>query len=190
VSQGASLSRMAMDAEQGDIQSYSDDAEKPDGRIYEVLAQRINNWHQLLWQVPLFAFTAQAFTFTIALAPESTRLARLIACALSLLISLVSLVTLVRQRKADLLDSKRLNAIEKRMGLGKGERLHGRRWAKRRANMPFDWRWLDAMVGHWNLTATWAVAFLILMLMALGVAVVELTDPGLLSGQPRHPSRH
>jgi hypothetical protein len=159
-----------------------------DLRVHEVLAQRINNWHQLLWQVPLFAFTAQAFTFTIALAPDSTRLARLMACALSLVISLVSLVTLVRQRKADRLDSKRLNAIEKRMGLRKEERMHGKQWAKRRADMPFDWRWLDAMVGRWTLTATWAVAFFVLMLLALGIVVMEFGDPGLLSGKPGYHS--
>ena len=154
-----------------------------DRLIHQVLAQRINNWHQLLWQVPLFAFTAQAFTFTIALYPDSTRLARLIACALSIVISVVSLVTLVRQRKADRLDSRHLNEIEKRMGLSKSERMHGKQWAKRRSDMPFDWRWLDAMVGRWTLTATWAVAFVFLVILALVVVAVEIFEPSLLSGE-------
>jgi hypothetical protein len=144
---------------------------------YPVLAHRIANWHQLLWQVPLFAFTAQAFTFTIALDPNSSRVGRLIACTISVLISVVSLVTLVRQRKADKLDSRHLNAIEKSRGWPKEERLHGKGWAKRRTRRRFDWKWLDKLVGRWKLTTTWAVAFLILLVLALGVAAFEIFYP-------------
>ncbi len=147
---------------------------------YQILAHRVANWHLLLWQVPLFAFTAQAFTFTIALDPDASRVGRLVACGISILISVVSLVTLVRQRKADLLDSGQLNEIEKARGIPKRERLHGKHWARRRTAKPFDWACLDAMVGKWNLTKLWALAFLLLLLIAIGVATLEFLYPATL----------
>ena len=153
-------------------------------RMHDILSQRIMNWHQLLWQVPLFAFTAQAFTFTIALDRDSTTFARLAACALSVLISLVSLVSLVRQRKADRLDSKQVAAIEKRWGWKKDSRLHGKAWAVRRRLEPFDGKFLDALVGSWTLTAVWAVAFFALLALAVVIAVVATGWPELLAGSP------
>lgn len=143
------------------------------------------NWHQLLWQVPLFAFTAQAFTFTIALDPDSTRFTRFAACFLSVLISLVSLVSLVRQRKADRLDSKKAADIERGWGWKKKSRLHGKAWAVRRENEPFDWKVLDALFGRWRLTDTWAWAFIALIALALVILIVELASPELLSGSPK-----
>lgn len=150
---------------------------------YPVLAHRVANWHQLLWQVPLFAFTAQAFTFTIALDPEASRAARLIACAISAIISVVSLVTLVRQRKADLLDSGQLAMIEQHRDWPEDERLHGPIWADRRTSQEFDWKWLDRMLGKWNLTLTWAVAFFFLLAAAGLVAGLEVFWPEFLDGE-------
>lgn len=150
--------------------------------MHAVLSQRIINWHQLLWQVPLFAFTAQAFTFTIALYPDSTRFARVAACTLSILISLVSLVSLVRQRKADLVDSQQLSDIERRWGWNKQERLHGKAWADRRQKKQFDWKWLDVLVGNWKLTNVWAIAFLALLGLAVSIIAVEFIWPEYLSG--------
>jgi hypothetical protein len=154
-----------------------------DRERYRTLAARSNTWYQLLWEVPLFAFTAQAFTFTIALDPDATRVGRLIACTLSVLISLVSLVTLVRQRKADRLDSKELARLERQWGWSKDERLHGRAWADRRAHMTYDWRWLDLLVGRWKLTGLWAVAFLVLLALAGLVVTLEFAAPGALRHQ-------
>ena len=58
---------------------------------YPIVAARRSQWDQLLWQVPVLTLTAQAFLFSIALAHDTTRMARFIACLLSLVMTVLSL---------------------------------------------------------------------------------------------------
>lgn len=149
---------------------------------YNTLTARMVNWYQLIWQVPLFVFTSQAFTFTIALDPQTTRLGRVVACSLSVVISAVALISLVRQRKADLLDAHALAELEAQMGWEANKRLHGPDWASRRAAEPFDWKRLDKILGRWPLTKVFVVSFLFLILLAIAVLLVEFLAPPLLNG--------
>ena len=53
----------------------TDESGQADDATYGALATRRLQWDNLLWQVPILGLTAQAFLFTIALDPGSTRFA-------------------------------------------------------------------------------------------------------------------
>ena len=46
---------------------------------YMVVAARRTQFDQLVWQVPVLSLTAQAFLFSIALAGDASRAARVVA---------------------------------------------------------------------------------------------------------------
>jgi hypothetical protein len=66
----------------------------------------------LIWQTPVVGITGQAFLFSIALAPDSSRMARIIASGLCILITAMTIQLIVRHRLADEADRQWLSAFE------------------------------------------------------------------------------
>ncbi len=66
----------------------------------------------MLWRVPVLSFTAQAFLFSIALAPDSSRAARILTSLLATLILFLSIHLLTRHRQAEIADGEWLGRVE------------------------------------------------------------------------------
>lgn len=101
--------------------------------VYQAVAARRMQWDALLWQVPALSLTAQAFLFTIALGPDSSRYARIIASALAIVMSVLSLYLMARHRQAEITDAHWLADYEQRCF---GHQVHGPTWAQRRNQTP------------------------------------------------------
>ncbi|HEY7876564.1 MAG TPA: hypothetical protein VIG64_15730, partial [Actinomycetota bacterium] len=95
-----------------------DDAELSGDRLakllatYGVIGQRRTSYDQMGWQTPALSFTAQAFLFSIALAPDATRMSRVMASVLALVISLASIQLLRKHLYLELVDSATLSTLE------------------------------------------------------------------------------
>jgi hypothetical protein len=83
---------------------------------YEVIGQRRTSYDQMGWQTPALSFTAQAFLFSIALAPEATRMSRVLASVLALVISVASIQLLRKHLYLELVDSATLSKLEGAIG--------------------------------------------------------------------------
>lgn len=101
---------------------------------YAVVAARRTQFDQLVWQVPVLSLTAQAFLFSIALASDTSRLARIIASVLSLLMNVLSLHLMARHRQVEVADSHWLEAYEVQCGPQTTLQwpMHGPSWAQYR----------------------------------------------------------
>ena len=86
--------------------------------VYAAVAARRTSFDNMLWQVPVLSFTAQAFLFSIALSPDSTRSARMITSLLALLMSVLSIHLLTRHRQAEVADGEWLGQLEQQFGEG------------------------------------------------------------------------
>ncbi len=74
--------------------------------VYAGVAARRLAYKSLLWQVPALSIAAQSFLLSIALAPETQRGPRTIACSLSLLSTFLSLELMTRHRQGEITDSQ------------------------------------------------------------------------------------
>lgn len=79
---------------------------------YDVVASRRVATDGMLWQTPVLSLTAQAFLFTIALGPDSSAGARIIAAILALSASLASLQLMAKHRFHEERDSGLLRDYE------------------------------------------------------------------------------
>ncbi|GAA5918239.1 hypothetical protein JCM1841_005325 [Sporobolomyces salmonicolor] len=89
-------------------------------QIYQIVASRRATFDGLLWSVPSTSFAAQAFLFQTALAGNSAQSSRIIAMALSVLITL---------KRRIMLGSKRHNVDAQ-------DRAHGETWNSYRSVLP------------------------------------------------------
>lgn len=83
---------------------------------YQVVAARRQALDTMMWQTPALSLTAQSFLLLLAYGAQSTRLAAVVAGALSLIMSLMSIQLLLRHRGNELTDSLLLHRIEKENG--------------------------------------------------------------------------
>jgi hypothetical protein len=88
-----------------------------DRRTYEMVLTRRLHHDGLVWQVPALSLTAQAFLFTIALAPDTRTTARIIAAVLSMIASFISVQLMARHRAFELVDARWLEQFEEAHGL-------------------------------------------------------------------------
>jgi hypothetical protein len=102
-----------------------------DGEIamYEVVAARLMQWDNLVWQVPVITLTGQAFLFTIALSSGNSQLARLLASLLAFVASFLARQLMSRHRQAELTDAHWLEAYEQTRF---GTTFHGELWRNHR----------------------------------------------------------
>ncbi|PVF98776.1 hypothetical protein CPB86DRAFT_339188 [Serendipita vermifera] len=76
-----------------------------------IAARRLVNIN-LIWQTPVVGITGQAFLFSIALAADSSRMSRIIASCLCIIITIMTVQLIVRHRLADEADRQWLSAFE------------------------------------------------------------------------------
>jgi hypothetical protein len=95
--------------------------------VYEAVANRRTAYDNMMWQAPVLSLTAQAFLFTIALSPGSSRLGRILSSLLALVSAIGSMHLMAKQRFNEHLDNCFLEREERRLGITTllGTTLHG-----------------------------------------------------------------
>jgi hypothetical protein len=78
----------------------------------QIVAARRQGFDTMMWQVPALSLTAQSFLLSLAYDAQSGRLAGAVAGTLSVVVSLMSIQLLLRQRQNELTDSLLLHRIE------------------------------------------------------------------------------
>jgi hypothetical protein len=160
---------------------------------YPVIAARRLQWDNLVWQVPILSFTAEAFLFTIALGAGTSRAARIISSLLALVITLLSMTLMVRHRQSEVMDAEWLEDQEKGED-GDGEALHGRSFQKRRDARMTDLRpgqsplgssggrlgWIVRLVPLWPALPLWIAGLAMFGLAALTALVLAIGWPSVL----------
>lgn len=148
--------------------------------IYQSVAQRRAEWDNLVWQVPVLSLTAQAFLVSIELGADTSRLARMLAAGLSIVIVVLSVALMTRFRQAEIADADWLQRYEH--SFDPEFHVHGRPW-----QAVVDT--VDPRVGPivrrlaplWKAYRTWVLGLWIFGLAALIVAALALFAPELLS---------
>jgi hypothetical protein len=149
----------------------------PNPEVYAAVAARRIQFDNLVWQVPVLGFTAQAFLFTIALGADTKPAARYIACALSLIVTFLTVQILTRHRQAEITDAHWLEEYELRNDVR--PRAHGRYWQHRREETSPDagvFTPLARLPGY----KTWAILLSLFAAAAVAVVVISIGWPQLL----------
>ncbi|AZQ35838.1 hypothetical protein EJ357_22040 [Streptomyces cyaneochromogenes] len=81
------------------------------------MATRRAGYDSMMWQAPGLGLAAQAFLMTIALHPDTGRLAQVTAGMLSMVVSFMSVQLLAKHRRHELADSIWLQELERTRGL-------------------------------------------------------------------------
>jgi len=147
--------------------------------IYALVEGRRLQWDNLLWQVPVLGFTAQAFLFSIALSPDTTSLARVIVMTLSVVITFLSMTLMARHRQAELTDSHWLERYEAEWD--EADKQHGRAWRERRNEGKTDSGVLDKIIPLLPGYLTWQIGLALFGATALAVVVITFAAPSLLA---------
>lgn len=111
--------------------------------IWQVLAERRSAYDSMLWQTPALGMTAQAFLFTLTLAPDVSTLGRVVAATLSLVIALVSAQLMAKHRRHEISDCLLLEQLEASLEMHRitGFNPHGAGVSRvtEASMMPGDW---------------------------------------------------
>lgn len=128
---------------------------------YSALTTRAQSYNALQWQTPALAVAAEAFLLQIALGPQSTPPARLVASALNFMLSLLCIHLLLKHRQMQVKDRETLIELEKLLGL---PTYHSK---PRLDDLP---RWIQ-----FGSTKLWSIGFAGLGLVAVGIFSVTLS---------------
>jgi hypothetical protein len=90
--------------------------------MYSVVAARRTQVDSTVWQVPAMSLTGQAFLLSIALASDTSRIARSLAATLAIVISVLSMQLMARLRRIEVTSAGWLEAYEQRRF---GHTVHG-----------------------------------------------------------------
>jgi hypothetical protein len=173
-----------------ELGSYRDDVSDPseseelDEVAYGALAARRLQWDSLLWQVPVLGLTAQAFLFTIALDPDSTRFSRVVASLLSLTATLMSMQLMASDRRAEVTDAHWLGELEQRHSR---TQVHGVAFRDRRNQMSPDVRFPVGWLLRFRSINVWMVGLALFGVAAIAVLIVTFAAPEWLAGPPDVP---
>jgi len=137
-------------------------------------------WDNLVWQVPLLSLTAQAFLFTIALAGDTSRIARVIAAGLSLIVTFLSITLMARHRQAEIADAHWLEAYEKENFQALGDAVHGVAFQRNRNTADIKAGPIGRMIPMRPGFTTWVLGLAGFGLAALVVLVLALFWPAVL----------
>jgi hypothetical protein len=151
--------------------------------IYKVISPRKLQWDNLLWQVPLISITGESFIFTIIFNPATSHFSRLISCFLAIVISIASIATLARHRLSEVHDSNLLAGIEL---IRFKSSIHGKGFQNVRSNFNDQygvagdfWDFIVKRLGRVRAYPVWISVFIIFILVALTITVVDFVSPGL-----------
>lgn len=154
--------------------------------MYEVIGQRRTNYDQMGWQTPALSFAAQAFLFSIALAPDAARVSRVLAATLALITSAASIQLMRKHLHLELVDALILEKIESATGtfkeVGLQEPPHGDSATRvaglfLRSGAPVSRGWLERRDSPY----VWTLALALFGLAAVVVVVLSILTPEVLS---------
>lgn len=148
---------------------------------YQALVARRLQWDNLLWQVPILSFTAQAFLFSVALGADTSRVGRLASSTLAVVIAFLSVTLMKSHRRAELTDAHWLRDLE-REELDAPLHIHGEVFRERRSLTSSDAGLLDKWIPNVRGYRTWVLGLTSFGLMALFIIVVTIVDPAALEG--------
>lgn len=147
--------------------------------VYAAVAARRTAFDGLTWQAPVLSLTAQAFLLTIALGAGVSEFSRVIACLLSIMVSLLTVQLLTRHRQAEITDAHLLRDME--ATLPPLYQAHGPGWQARRQATPAyagPFEPLRRLPGYY----TWAVGLSGFGVAAAITLVVSIFNPNAFSG--------
>jgi hypothetical protein len=146
----------------------------PDLPVYQAVVARRLQWDALLWQVPALSLAAQAFLLTIALSPDSSRVARVVTSGLAVVAGFLSVHLLIRHRQAEVADAHWLADYEQRHF---GTIAHGPQWRDRRnaTTIPGPLNHLAKLPAF----PVWQAALGLFSVTAVVAFVAALVAPGL-----------
>ncbi len=152
---------------------------------YGVIAQRRSTYDVMAWQTPALSFAAQAFLFSIALGPDTSRFARVIASCLALIIAGVSIQLMKKHLHLELIDSIILRRLEGRLATYKVIDLENPPHTPadlRRAGLRNEAGEIVApdRLERVHSPAVWLIALALFGATAAGVALVTAFWPDLL----------
>lgn len=147
--------------------------------VYSAVAARRTPFDTLLWQAPVLSLTAQAFLLTIALGAGVSQYSRIVACLLSIMVSLLTVQLLTRHRQAEIMDGNLLRDME--TNLPPLYRTHGPGWRVRRNATSADagpFEPLRRLPGYY----TWAVGLSGFGVTSFITLVICIISPNAFSG--------
>jgi hypothetical protein len=154
--------------------------------VYQALVARQLQWDNLVWQVPVLSFTAQAFLFTIALGPDTSGFGRIVSAAMSIVITILSITLLKSHRISEITDAHWLKEMERKDStLPKLYRIHGPVLRKRRLRHTSEAGKLDSWVPRLKGYVTWIFGLALFGVGALVVIVVTIFWPSLLDSSSK-----
>jgi len=118
--------------------------------IWQSLAERRSAYDSLLWQTPALSMTAQAFLFTLTLAPDVSRLGRTVAAALSIAIAVVSTQLMSKHRRHEISDCLILERLEESLSMKEitGVNPHAAGVHRRPTDTPYPDSWTYSFLFH------------------------------------------
>ncbi len=149
--------------------------------IYSSLSARRTAFDTMMWQVPALGLAAQAFLLTIAYGSSTSNTARFVSGALSVVVALVAIQTMIKHRANEKTDNLILKRIEDLNGIriGHGASPHDAPSVRGRAignELIYGYLEKRRSVRLW-------VTSLCGFAIAGGVAIVlTLADPSILQG--------
>lgn len=160
--------------------------------VWQTLEGRRANLDSMMWQTPALGMTAQAFLFTISLSPDTTRLSRIIACLLSVLLSGLVMHLMAKHRLHEIMDAMLLERIEDELGFasGVGASPHARPVGRH----AHDKSEAEARISRstpgprriWDVSSydMWMAGQGLFVVAAVGIAALTVTPWAALLGQP------
>ncbi|KAI9612133.1 hypothetical protein H4Q26_008225 [Puccinia striiformis f. sp. tritici PST-130] len=149
--------------------------------LYQVVAERRTAFDNLLWQVPATSLTAHAFLFSISLAADTGRFARIASMGLCIVITVLTLHLFTRQLQAEDADHRWLADFEERHQIEYCDRAHGDRWRDYRTQKPAGAGRLGWLAMHRSYPL-WSKGMLIIGFLAVVILVLAIVHPNALLG--------
>lgn len=139
---------------------------------YQVMASRRIGYDTLMWQTPMLGLTAQAFLFSSALNPSSSRTARFIALSLALITSIISMQLMSKHRHHESADCLMLERLER---IYKLEPLHVRPEV-RDTVLQLRRPWYIRLSSF----RVWMAGLALFAVAAAAIMIITIAAPGLL----------
>jgi hypothetical protein len=149
--------------------------------VYSVIAQRRTAFDTLIWQVPSLGLAAQAFLLTIAFGAGTSDVARCIAGALSSVVALVAIQTMLKHRLNEITDSIILREMELSLGIGIGRGTAPHDPPLDRARASGNPR-VDDFPTRWRSVTLWIISLLCFATAGAVAIVLTLSGSNALGG--------
>ena len=134
----------------------------------EAISARHSAHVTIMWQAPGLALAAEAFLLTIALAPDSSVAARITASIVGVLVALLASQFMATHRHASQRDGRILQELVDRLDLADVMKTADEVKAP----------WLSRRSSYFS----WRIGLGILMVANLGILIVSIVHPGILTG--------